>query len=373
MRILHLIESLEFGGAEKVVVTLANSMARSHEVSVCCVKRIGELARELDPAIHVHCLEAGEGNDYRLPFRLAALVRREGLEVVHSHNWSLFIEAAVGGRWARVPALVHTVHGPYLSHAANWGGALKRGLRHHLERRMASRFRRIATVSDAIARYVVEEIGLPAERVVTVHNGIPDGIAAPGRSHRRASEAGGGVTFITTGRLAAVKNHALLLRAFAHVVRSAPGARLVVVGDGPERARLTALVDELGLGRAVTLLGFRTDVRDQLAQADVFVLSSSYEGISMALLEAMQAGLPAVATRVGGVPETIVDGDTGVLVEPDDADGLAAALLRLAASPDLRAEMGRRGRALQAGKFSLGGMTERYLQIYGATPEGAIA
>ena len=81
MRILHVIESLEFGGAEKVVVTLANSMARSHEVSVCCVKRIGELARELDPAIHVHCREAGEGNDYRLPFRFTGKIDRVAVRI----------------------------------------------------------------------------------------------------------------------------------------------------------------------------------------------------------------------------------------------------------------------------------------------------
>lgn len=371
MRILHLIESLEFGGAEKVVVALANATARAHEVSICCTKRSGQLARDLDPAIRVHCLGGVEGNDFRLPFRLAALLRRERVEVVHSHNWSLFPEVAVGGWWAHGPALVHTVHGPYLSHTPSWRGALKRGLRHRLERGVASRFRRIVTVSDAIARYVVGEIGLPVGKVVTVHNGIPDGPAAASRSHRTAPVARGGVTFITTGRLAAIKNHGLLLRAFARVALDAPGARLVVVGDGPERATLAALVEDLRLGGAVTFLGFRTDVRDQLAQADVFVLSSRYEGISLALLEAMQAGLPAVATRVGGVPETIVDGDTGLLVEPDDVDGMVAALLRLAASSDLRAQMGRRGRDLQAREFSLAAMTERYLQVYGAKPTEA--
>jgi glycosyltransferase involved in cell wall biosynthesis len=279
----------------------------------------------------------------------------------------------MGAGWADVPALVHTVHGPYLMHEANWRGALKRGLRHRLERRLATRFQRIATVSNAIGRYVVEEMGLPAGNVVTVHNGIPDAAGALDRPARPAPGGEGAVTFITIGRLAAIKNHTLLLRAFAQVVRSTPRARLVVVGDGPERAPLTALVGELGLGRAVTLLGFRTDVRDQLAQADVFVLSSRYEGISMALLEAMQAGLPAVATRVGGVPETIMDGETGLLVEPDDVDGMVAALLRLASSPDLRAQMGRRGRDVQAREFSLAAMTERYLQVYGVPPQEAIA
>jgi glycosyltransferase involved in cell wall biosynthesis len=370
MRILHIIESLELGGAEKVVVTLANAMAQRHEVSVCCARRIGDLAKELSPTIPVYCLRGRNGNDYRLPFRLTALARRERFDIIHSHNWSLFVEAAVAGAWSKTPALVHTVHGAYLAHRPTLTGALKRSVRHHLERRMAHRFRRVATVSNEIARYVLQEVGLPADKVVTVHNGIADTPALPGRPK---AGTGQGVTFITTGRLALVKNHSLLLRAFGLVVRSDPRARLVIVGDGPEREALAALTQGLELGSAVSFLGFRTDVRQQLAQADVFVLTSRYEGISIALLEAMQTGLPAVTTRVGGLPEMIVDGVTGLLVEPDDAEGIAAAMLRLAASPELRSQMGQRGRALQASQFSLRAMVERYLQIYGAAPSETAA
>lgn len=362
MRILHLIESLEFGGAEKVVVTLANATSGAHEVAVCCVRRRGELARQLAPAVRVQYLDRPDGNDLSLPGRLAAVFRELACDVVHSHNWSLFIEAALAGRRAGVPVLVHTIHGPYIDYASTPVAALKRGLRHFLERRLAARFRTIAAVSEAAARYAVEQIGLPASRVVTVHNGIPDHVVEP--SDRGA--AAGPVTFVTTGRLAPVKNHELLLRAFARVLREAPGSRLLVVGDGPQRAELEALQRELGLGDAVSLAGFRTDVAQLLASADVFVLSSHYEGISMALLEAMQGGLPAVATRVGGVPETVLDAESGLLVEPGDEPGLAAAMLRLTREPALRLAMGRRGRELQAREFSLGAMTQRYLRLYGA-------
>jgi glycosyltransferase involved in cell wall biosynthesis len=360
VRVLHLIESLEFGGAEKVVVTLANATAREHEVAVCCVRRTGELARELAPSIRVRCLDRPDGNDLALPGRLASLFGELRCDVVHSHNWSLFIETALGGRRARVPSLVHTIHGPYLEYGAGRAAGLKRALRHLLERRLAPRFRHVAAVSQAIARYAVDEVGLPAGQVVTVHNGIPDDVApAPERGDR------GPATFITTGRLAPIKNHPLLLRAFARVTRELPGTRLLVVGDGPQRAELEALVRELGLGTAVSLAGFRTDVGALLATADAYVLSSRYEGISMALLEAMQSGLPAVATRVGGVPETVIDGETGLLVEPDDEAGLAAAMLRLARDPALRAGLGRRGRELQAREFSLAATTRRYLELYG--------
>jgi glycosyltransferase involved in cell wall biosynthesis len=362
VRVLHLIESLEFGGAEKVVVTLANATAREHEVSVCCVRRRGDLAAELAPTVDVRCLERPEGNDWSLPRRLAALFRASRCDVVHSHNWSLFIETALGGGMAHVPALVHTIHGPYLDHGPGRTAALKRAVRHLLERRLAPRFRSIAAVSRAIARYAVEEVGLRPGQVTTVHNGIADGVApAPERR-----EAGRPVTFIATGRLAPVKNHPLLLRAFAHVARELPETRLLLVGDGPQRAEIERLVDQLGVRGAVSLLGFRSDVGRLLASADAYVLSSRYEGISMALLEAMQSGLPAVATRVGGIPETVVDGETGLLVAPDDEPALRQAMLRLARDPDLRLALGSRARELQAREFSLAATTRRYLELYGA-------
>jgi glycosyltransferase involved in cell wall biosynthesis len=237
---------------------------------------------------------------------------------------------------------------------------------------MAPSFRGIVTVSDSIARDVVAEMGLPAAKLVTVHNGIPDMVTDLVRSRGSAADEGSAV-FLTIGRLATVKNQTLLLRAFALVLRARPKARLCVVGDGPEATALRTLAGELGLGDAVSLPGFRTDVRAFLAAADVFVLSSRHEGISMALLEAMQAGLPIVATRVGGVPETVVDGETGLLVASEDVEGMAEAMLRLARSADLRSEMGQRGQELQAREFSLRTMTERYLQIYGAAPKEAVA
>jgi glycosyltransferase involved in cell wall biosynthesis len=215
----------------------------------------------------------------------------------------------------------------------------------------------VVAVSDSIRKYIPQTVGIDRERVCTVHNGI-EGMATP-----LAANAGP-TRFIAVGRLDAIKKHALMIHAFAGVVARGVRARLTIVGDGPQRGAIEALVDALGLRGQIELTGFRTDVSELLAQADVFVLSSHYEGISIALLEAMRAGLPAVATRVGGVPETVVSAQTGLLVDDADEAAFAQAMERLAASPTLRREMGLAAQALQQREFSLDTMLERYDALY---------
>lgn len=359
MRILHIIESLDFGGAEKVTVSLANALADSHDVAICCLKRVGALGTEVDGRIRVFCLDKGEGNDYRLPWRLARLIRKETFNVVHTHNWAVFLEGGLGGWLGGAPRLVHTVHGPYIDYPPSWRSRAKIALRHRLERGLARRFHRIVTVSDAIGGYVRQEIRLPAERLMTIHNGIPAVPANPApRPERRQ------ITFMTVGRLAAVKNHAMMLRAFQKLAASNAEARLIIVGDGPERSALEGFVHDQDMENRVQFRGFLNNVDELLREADVFVLTSRYEGISIALLEAMRAGLPAIGTAVGGVPETLLDGKTGILVPPEDDEALLRAMKRLAGSKPLRHEMGRSGYDYFMREFSLANMLERYRQLY---------
>lgn len=357
MRILQVIESLEFGGAEKVVVMLANELVKSHEVSVCCLKTLGPLAAELDSRIRTFCLNKQEGNDYRLPFRLSRLFRSERIDVINTHNWAVFLEGALAAKLARVPVRIHTVHGPYTDYPAAWKGQLKRWLRHTLERWLARSFNRIITVSDSIQPYLIGQIGIQPARITTVHNGI----AARTIAHPPRGEQ---TTFITVGRLATIKNHTLLLRSFALLTRQYPQCRLIIVGDGPQRQQLEQLIRELGIGHAASILGFRSDIDELLGKADIFVLSSNYEGISIALLEAMRAGLPVIATRVGGVPETVRDRETGLLVAANDESAFLEAMLQLVSTPDLQKKFGQAGHAFFKKEFSLEQMTTRTVGIY---------
>ena len=358
MRILHLIESLEFGGAEKVAIDLANAMAERHEVTICCVKQIGDLGGTVDARIRVLCLNKREGNDYFVPFRLAQILRDFRIDVLHAHNWGVYLEAALAGLLARTQVAIHTVHGPYLDYLLGWRPRLKRTVRHTLERLFSPRFAKIVTVSDSIQQYIRDEIGIAPSRMLTVHNGIKtQGIPI-------ARKDNGEIRCITVGRLAEVKNQTMMIRAF-HAA-DCRNAKLYLVGDGPERAKLAALSRELGIEDRVVITGFRQDVSDLLAQSDIFLMSSHYEGISIAVLEAMRAGLPVIGTSVGGMAETVKP-DTGILVAANDVAAMADAIRSLIHSPNLRSDLGAAGQKFLEAEFSIDQMVARYELLYGGT------
>ncbi len=357
MRILHVIDTLDFGGAEKIVVSLANGAADAHDVAICALSNLGVLAGELDARVQTFSLDRHHGVSLDIPRQLARRVQAGEFDVIHGHNWSAFLETGLAASLAGVGCAVHTIHGTYPSIAGGVFGAVKRAGRRRLERCISRRFHRIVCVSEAIRDYIPSTVGICAERLATIHNGIADA-SSP---ERRARET---LTFVTVGRLDAIKNQAMMLHAFARLATVTVPTRLLIAGDGPERSRLEQLCEQLGIASKVDFLGFRADVGPVLAQADVFLLSSRYEGISIALLEAMRAGLPAVATRVGGIAETVHDGATGFMVNADDVDGFGSCMRQLAESPDLRRRLGAAARNLQRAEFSRQAMLQRYEELY---------
>ena len=167
---------------------------------------------------------------------------------------------------------------------------------------------------------------------------------------------------IAVGRLKAPKDFLTLVRGLAALPPGSIDAR--IVGEGPDRAELESEIGRLGIGDRVHLLGERRDVPELLARADVFVLSSASEGMPVSVLEAMAAGLPVVGSKVGGIPELVVDGETGLLVEPGDPDELAAAIGRLAADPELRRQLGEAGRERAQGRFALDTFRRAHVELY---------
>jgi glycosyltransferase involved in cell wall biosynthesis len=195
-----------------------------------------------------------------------------------------------------------------------------------------------------------------SDRTVVIHNGVATARPRPPRPP-------GPVTVVSVGRLRAPKDFLTLVRAAALLE---PGSfRIRIAGDGPDRERLVAEIDRLGLAAAVDLLGTQPDVGALLDAADVFVLSSTSEGLPMSVLEAMAAGLPVVASAVGGVPE-LVDGETGALVAPADPGALAAALARLVGEPQLRERLGAAGRRRAEAEFGLAEFQRAHLDVYRA-------
>jgi glycosyltransferase involved in cell wall biosynthesis len=289
--------------------------------------------------------------------RFVRELRREEPAVFHAHlTWPLAamypLAAAV---LARVPAVVATFH-------LFPPGALHR--RSLLQQRLLGvRVGRGIAVSQAIGEQVREVLGWPADKVEVIPNGVAADRFREVRDPelRRALAAGADdVVFLTVARLDPQKGLDVLLRAAGSVA----GARFVIAGEGPERSTLEALAADLGLGEQVVFLGHRVDVPALLAASDGFVLPSRFEGTPIALLEAMAAGKPVVASAIPGTDELVVDGATGLLTPPGDPDRLAAALSRLVADRDLRARLGGAARDRVDTNFSAAECAERVYAVY---------
>jgi glycosyltransferase involved in cell wall biosynthesis len=227
---------------------------------------------------------------------------------------------------------------------------------------IAARVGRCIAVSRDIARRLADGLHWRADKIEVIHNAVQtERFGSPADPTLRASLAGGDSPIVlSVARLDPQKGHDVLLRAVAET----PGVMLVLAGDGPERERLEALVSELGLRRRVLFLGRRSDVPELLAVSDVFVLPSLFEGSSLAVLEAMAAMRPVVATAIGGTDELIVDGESGLLVPPADPRALATVLRRVLADRRLRTSLGQKARDRVEQRFSAAAMAERVAHVY---------
>ena len=290
---------------------------------------------------------------------IAAHLRAHPPEVFHVHVGT-GREDFDGARVARaegVPAVLQTQHYPWLM------GSPKHRVPF---------FRAIEPVDHLIAvsdgqRRTYERIGVPAEGMTTVANGIRPRGEGPGRQAAREALGLGPdqPVVLTVGRLNVMKGHTHLLDAVPGLLRRSPDLAVVIVGQGHLEQALRAQAAALGVTGAVHLAGHRSDARMLLDAADVFVLPSRHEGMPLALLEAMDAGLPVVATRVIGSEEVVDEGRTGLLVRPRDPAGLEAALARLLSDPGLRAEYGRAGRRRFVEGFTAARMAQDTLAVYG--------
>lgn len=365
MRVVQLIPSLSVGGAERVAALLAR--AHRADGDAVAVVALGAAAgswieAELEQdGVEVHALGKGPGLEPAVVGRLAARLRALRPDVVHTHLHVLkYLLPALVGLRPR-PVVVHTLHNLAHEEAVAADQLVQRLCFGHGVHPVAIG---VAVAQSAAALYGQQPAAL-------IPNGVPVGAFADARAQHRVRAraelglADGEVLVFTAGRLNAQKNHALLLQAFADPRLG--GATLCVAGDGELRPALEAQAAALS-GRA-RLLGVRRDVPALLGAADVFALSSDYEGNPLVVMEAMAAGLPVVSTAVGCVPELVVPG-TGLLVDPGQPGALADALAALAADPDRRRAMGEAAKARAARAFDVGLMARRYRALYSTLRRG---
>jgi glycosyltransferase involved in cell wall biosynthesis len=362
LRILHVVDSLERGGLERVVTDLALVQRRRDcEVEVFSIKEPGGFASELEAAgIRVLRGDKRRGADLGTLRRLRQAI--VGRDIVHGHNFMPgYYAAAASLGLFRGPCLVGTCHDmgtrledPKLRWIVGW--ALRRT-------------RRVAMVgAQVFARYV--DSGLVARaRAESILNGVPLDSFRQGEAARQAARARLGLpadalVIGCVGRLVALKNHRILIDLLPRLSRQFPGLRLVILGGGLLHEELAAQARALGVADRLMLAGERAGVSDLLPAFDVFALPSRTEGLSIALLEAAASGLAIVATAVGGNPEIVHEGTTGLLVPPDDEDALATALEALLRDPARRASLGDAARAWVRQNASIEAMHVAYARFY---------
>lgn len=357
---MQLVLSLSPGGTERLVIEICRHLAGRIDSSVCCLDEPGAWAAELAPLdIPVISLSRRPGFHPGLAVELARVIKARQIEVVHCHHYSPFVYGLLATMLHPRVRLVFTEHG----RLADAGTSRKRQIVNPM---LAWWPARLCAVSADLRRHMISE-GFPGRRLEVVYNGIAAG-QRPRPAERQAARealglAPGALVVGSVGRLDPVKNLPALLRAHARVLAEHPEARLVIVGDGPDRDALHAEARALDIAETVVFTGYRADVRSVMPAFDVYANSSRYEGVSLTILEAMAAGLPVVATDVGGNPEVVCDHETGRLV-PGHARALAGALIELANHPKRRQAMGDAGRWRVKRHFSLERMAEQYATFY---------
>jgi glycosyltransferase involved in cell wall biosynthesis len=351
IRVLEVVPTLKRAGAENVVAALARRLDRSRfELKVASL--YGRFPQGLELDVPVWYLGKRRGLDIRMVPRLAAVMREFRPEVVHTHSYVL--RYTLPAVWLAGPqAMVHTVHNMAEREADRLGRAIQGWA---WRRGVAA-----VAIGDEVARSFRAVYGRDPAR--TIPNGIET--AAFGRPEARAAwrtaEGFGAdeVLIASAGRLEPQKNPLGLIEAFARV----PAGRLVMAGEGSLMEAAGQKAERLGVEERVRFLGVRTDVAEMLSACDIFALASDWEGCPLAVMEAMAAGLPVVATAVGGVPELVEDGVTGILAARGDVQALASALDALAENPQRRLEMGQAARE-RSKRFEVSAMVEAYSALF---------
>jgi glycosyltransferase involved in cell wall biosynthesis len=362
------------GGAEHLTMQIAERLDPERFESIVCATRFSPSEQEKQTVTEAaEALESagvrflGLNRHTRAHFwawrPLISLLRSERVDVIHAHKFGSNIWGVVFGRLCGVPVVVTHEHG------WSFEGRAKTIIDRELIARGSNAF---VAVSREDRRRMIELERIKPDRAVFVANGIPALPPPSGRDVRAELGIGREDLVVTTvGFLRRPKTMDVLIEAAAKIVPRFPNLKVLIVGEGNDRPVYEALIEKLGVGDTVKLLGLRSDVPDLLAESDVAVLSTNSEGSPLSVMEYMDAGLPVVGSRVGGIPDLIDEGVEGLLVEPGDPEGLAEAIGRLLDAPEEAQRMGERGRERRRREFDIDVMVRNlenlYLELYAKT------
>lgn len=357
--IMHLSSTSGPGGAEMLVSRIASGLDQARFRSHVGLFAPGWLKDRCEKeSLPTVVLPMRSQWDVAWVARCCAVVRSQRVDLIHAHEFRANVYGAIVAKLCGVP-LVGTVHG-------------KNYYPDHVKRRMAYRWvsktATMVAVSEDLRRFLQDRVGVRRDRITRIYNGVdmPERLFREGVAQFRCnlgiqpSEFAIGIV----GSLYPVKGHRHLFDAFRSVLTLHPKTKLLVVGQGDLESSLKQQALDLGIDRAVSFLGLRNDVPNILAALDLFVLPSLSEGLSVALLEAMSTGVPVVASRVGGNPEIVQDGQTGLLVSPENAQELAGRILEMMTHREKTKLFGERGREWVSQNFTTARMLGHYQDLY---------
>ncbi len=366
IKILHVVDTLGLGGAERFLVGLVTHLDRERfHPMVAWLTASGPFEEQLrEQRIPVVGINARGHRDFKAWQRLVEVMRGEQVHIVHTH---LFVDGFYGrlaAMWSKVPVRIVTQQNAYDDPARRlprwqiWTNRLLVPTTQHF-----------VAVSRAAAEYLHKVEWVPWRKISLIPNAIePPAPVPPERVQALRREwlgpDGSGPLLGTVARLEPQKGLDVLIRAVAVLSPLMPGMRCIMVGRGGLEEELRTLARSLGVEGQVLFLGPRSDIPAILAALDIFVLPSRFEGLSLALLEAMAAGKPVVATAVSGTVEVIQDGETGVLVPPEDEVSLARALLDLISQPRRARTLGERARTHVLQHYTIDKIAEQYMELY---------
>jgi glycosyltransferase involved in cell wall biosynthesis len=362
LKVIHLVEDMKIGGAERIIADIVLGLDRKkYDASVWCVTRGGETATELtEKGIEVKILGI---STYRNPlntFKLTRLLKAARPDIVHTHGYFASVIGRLAARRAGIPVILAHVHSTYWEYRK----------RHLMIERKLSRFtHKIICCSKAVESFVNNTEKITDNKTTVIYNGVDEERFSPHQSPTSIRAEFGmddeAAVVGTVSSLTPHKGHEYLIQAASLLLGTLPSVKFLIVGDGPLRKRLEDQAKNLNIHPAVIFTGARKDIPEILTLMDVFVLPShTREGLGLAIIEAMAAERPVVATDIGGIPEAINDSETGLLVPPGDPEGLAKAIIELLQNPKKAKEMGEKGRTRVKEKFTTKKMLSEIEHVY---------
>ena len=358
-RLLFFLHSLSLGGAERIVFQMCNELVQDYQVGICCLDSRGKLWSEAEQlGLELYLLQRRPGWHWQTFSQARDVIDDFKPDIVHAHQYTPYLYAAAAKFLSRSsPKLIFTEHGRHYPDRVGPGRRLVSGL-------LLSVTNSLTGVSEFTCRALMENEGFRSRDIRVIYNGLYKEVVEDCSIREEF-----GISLETkvigfVGSLRAVKNPDFLLKALSRVVKDIDDVALILLGDGPLRKELEYQALELGVGRKTFFAGARTKVTPYLSSLDAFVLPSLSEACSLALLEAMYAGAPVVVSNRGGNPELVIDGESGWLIECDDVNSLANALVEVLSDSCEVARRVELAKQRVENKFSFSKMLEEYKTLY---------